>query len=198
MKIFCVEADVVISNAQATNWSTNKISRSLMMRSSPSSRSQRYGRRWELGRRLPSSNHAARRRVGTAVHVQTKRDGKLLFPILSLCYDKNGNSLLGLPPEAEDRVVVERAQELIPVASSESPPTGAGRSRGPRRILTSLEAGWWLELSVLGPNAPSTIHWDSCSAVPAADQTRVAHNSVAESEIVRIDLQTGGDGQLRP
>jgi uncharacterized protein len=43
----------------------------------------------------------------------SKRDGKLLLPILSLCSDKNGASLLGLPPEAEDRIV-EQAEELIP------------------------------------------------------------------------------------
>ena len=43
----------------------------------------------------------------------SKRDGKLLFPILSLCCDTNGDSLLGLPSEAEDRIVA-RAPELIP------------------------------------------------------------------------------------
>jgi uncharacterized protein len=30
----------------------------------------------------------------------SKQDGKLLFPVLSLCCDKNGDSLLGLSPEA--------------------------------------------------------------------------------------------------
>ncbi len=42
----------------------------------------------------------------------SERDGKLLFPILSLCCDESGVSLLGLPPDAEDRIV-ERAPELI-------------------------------------------------------------------------------------
>jgi uncharacterized protein len=42
-----------------------------------------------------------------------KRDGKLLFPILSFCCDENGHSLIGLPPEATDHMVAQ-AQELIP------------------------------------------------------------------------------------
>jgi hypothetical protein len=44
---------------------------------------------------------------------KSRRDGKLLFPILSLCCDKDGESLLGLPPEVEDSVIVE-APEFIP------------------------------------------------------------------------------------
>jgi uncharacterized protein len=44
---------------------------------------------------------------------RSKRDGKLLLPILLLCRDKNGNSLLGLPLEAENGMVAQ-ASELIP------------------------------------------------------------------------------------
>ena len=43
----------------------------------------------------------------------SKCDGKLLFPILSLCRDKNGDSLLSLPSHADDRIL-EQAHELIP------------------------------------------------------------------------------------
>jgi uncharacterized protein len=43
----------------------------------------------------------------------SRRDGKLLLPILSLCCDENGDSLLGLPSEAQDRIVAQ-APELIP------------------------------------------------------------------------------------
>src|SRR5262249_18874705 len=43
----------------------------------------------------------------------SNRDGKLLLPILSLCHDKNGQSLLGLAPEANDRLAAQTA-ELIP------------------------------------------------------------------------------------
>jgi len=42
-----------------------------------------------------------------------KRNGHLLVPILSLCGDENGGSLLGLPPHAEDRLM-QHAPELIP------------------------------------------------------------------------------------
>ena len=63
-----------------------------------------------LGRGLSSGNHAARRRVGAAVQFQTRWQASI--PILSLCCDKHGDSLLSLPPEAEDRIVAQ-APELI-------------------------------------------------------------------------------------
>ncbi len=44
---------------------------------------------------------------------KSKRDGQLLFPILALCGDENGESLLGLAPEDEDRVM-EEVTEFIP------------------------------------------------------------------------------------
>jgi uncharacterized protein len=68
----------------------------------------------------------------------SKRDGKLLFPILSLCCDKSGNSLLGLPPEAEDRIA-EQAQELIPGCVIGI--SAYWRRKGPRQISIPLKAG---------------------------------------------------------
>ena len=44
---------------------------------------------------------------------KSKRDGHLLFPILALCGDENGKSLLGLEPDEEDRVM-EEMTEFIP------------------------------------------------------------------------------------
>jgi uncharacterized protein len=44
---------------------------------------------------------------------KSKRDGQLLIPILALCGGENGESLLGLPPEEEDRVM-EEATEFVP------------------------------------------------------------------------------------
>jgi uncharacterized protein len=43
----------------------------------------------------------------------SNRAGKLLLPILSLCRDPDGNSLLGLPPDAEDHIA-DQVAELIP------------------------------------------------------------------------------------
>jgi len=45
--------------------------------------------------------------------LKSKRDGQLLFPILALCGDENGESLLGIAPEDEDRVM-EEVTEFIP------------------------------------------------------------------------------------
>jgi uncharacterized protein len=80
----------------------------------------------------------------------SKRDGDLLFPILSLCCDENGDSLLGLPPEAED-TIVEQAPELIPGCIIEiaaywrrkrpkqiSMPSGPGRGLKPSRAATEV------------------------------------------------------------
>jgi uncharacterized protein len=44
---------------------------------------------------------------------KSKRDGQLLVPILALCGNENGESLLGIPPDEEDRVM-EEAAEFIP------------------------------------------------------------------------------------
>jgi uncharacterized protein len=65
-------------------------------------------------------------------------DGALLVPILSLCCDENGSSLLGLPPEAEDRLV-KQAQELIPGCVIEI--ADYWRRNGPGQTSISLKAG---------------------------------------------------------
>lgn len=44
---------------------------------------------------------------------KSKRDRQLLLPILALCGDENGESLLGIPPDEEDRIMAE-AVEFIP------------------------------------------------------------------------------------
>lgn len=44
---------------------------------------------------------------------KSKRDGHLLLPILALCGDEHGASLLGLPPDEEDRFMAE-ATDFIP------------------------------------------------------------------------------------
>ena len=75
---------------------------------------------------------------------KSRQDGKLLFPILSLCSDNNGDLLLGLPPEAEDRIVAE-APELIPVCVVRI--ATYWRHRGPRQVSMSLKAGPRPELS---------------------------------------------------
>ena len=47
--------------------------------------------------------------------LKTRRGGELLFPILALCGDQDGNSLLGLGPEQEDRMMAE-APDAIPAS----------------------------------------------------------------------------------
>jgi uncharacterized protein len=44
---------------------------------------------------------------------KSKRHGHLLFPILALCGDENGESLLDLPPDDEDWAT-ERSADLLP------------------------------------------------------------------------------------
>jgi uncharacterized protein len=64
------------------------------------------------------------------------RDGKLLLPILSLCRDKDGQSLLGLPPETNDRLAAPTV-EFIPdcvIAIA-----AYWRRKGPRPISMSLK-----------------------------------------------------------
>ena len=44
---------------------------------------------------------------------KSKRDGHLLLPILALCGDENGESLLGLPSD-DEHLAMEEATEFIP------------------------------------------------------------------------------------
>src|SRR4051812_46902911 len=46
--------------------------------------------------------------------LRSRRHGRLLFPILAVCADEDGESVLGLDPDEEDRVMAEAA-EFIPV-----------------------------------------------------------------------------------
>jgi Uncharacterised protein family (UPF0149) len=54
--------------------------------------------------------------------LKSKRDGQLLIPILALCGDENGKSLLDLTPDEEDRFM-EQAPDRRP-----SPPAPQPRS----------------------------------------------------------------------
>jgi uncharacterized protein len=70
--------------------------------------------------------------------LKSKRDGHLLIPILALCGDENGESLLGLPPEDEDRVLQE-AVEFIPGCVSAI--AAYWRKKGPKQISMPLAPG---------------------------------------------------------
>jgi uncharacterized protein len=63
--------------------------------------------------------------------LKSKRDGQLLIPILALCGDQNGESLLGLPPEDEDRIM-EEAAEFVPACVTAI--AAYWREKGPKQI----------------------------------------------------------------
>ena len=69
---------------------------------------------------------------------KSKRDGQLLFPILALCGDENGKSLLGLPSEDEDRVM-EEVTEFIPACVTAI--AAYWRERGSTQISMPLMRG---------------------------------------------------------
>jgi uncharacterized protein len=69
---------------------------------------------------------------------KSRRDGQLLFPILSLCCDKNGDALLGLPPEMEERIAAQ-APELIPGCVIEI--AAYWRRKGSRQVSMLRKAG---------------------------------------------------------
>jgi uncharacterized protein len=66
---------------------------------------------------------------------KSKRDGQLLFPILALCSDEDDESLLGLPPDEEDRIIDEAA-EFIPACVLAI--AAHWRRRGPTQISMPL------------------------------------------------------------
>jgi uncharacterized protein len=68
---------------------------------------------------------------------KSRRDCNFLVPILSLCGDKDGDSLLGRPPEAKDRIVAQ-ATELIPGCVIRI--ATYWRRKGPRQVSMSLNA----------------------------------------------------------
>ena len=67
--------------------------------------------------------------------LKSKRDGQLLFPILALCGDENGESLLGIAPEDEDRVM-EEVTEFIPACVAAI--AAYWRGQGPKQISMPL------------------------------------------------------------
>jgi uncharacterized protein len=69
---------------------------------------------------------------------KSKRDGQLLFPILALCGDENGYSLLDLPPEEEDHVM-EEVVGFIPACITAI--AAYWRGRGPKQISMPLMPG---------------------------------------------------------
>ena len=70
--------------------------------------------------------------------LKSKRDGQLLIPILALCGDQNGELLLDLPPEEEDRVM-EGAAELVPACVIAI--AAYWREKGPKQISMALLGG---------------------------------------------------------
>jgi uncharacterized protein len=67
--------------------------------------------------------------------LKSKRDGQLLIPILALCGDENGESLLGLPPEDEYRIMQE-AVEFVPACVTAI--AAYWRRKGPKQISMPL------------------------------------------------------------
>jgi uncharacterized protein len=70
--------------------------------------------------------------------LKSKRDGRLLIPILALCGDESGESLLGLPPEEEDGLM-EEAAEFIPACVTAI--AAYWRGKGPKQISMPLTPG---------------------------------------------------------
>lgn len=70
--------------------------------------------------------------------IKSKRDGQILFPIFALCGDENGESLLGIRPEDEDRVM-EEVTELIPACVTAI--AAYWREQGSKQISMPLMSG---------------------------------------------------------
>ncbi|MCC6890130.1 MAG: UPF0149 family protein [Hyphomicrobiales bacterium] len=68
---------------------------------------------------------------------KSRPDNRLLYPILVLCGDENGESLLGIPPEEEDRMM-EEATGYIP--DSVVAIAAYWRGKGPKQISMPLKA----------------------------------------------------------
>jgi uncharacterized protein len=69
---------------------------------------------------------------------KSKRDGQLLIPILALCGDENGESLLGIPPDEEDRIMGEAA-EVVPACVTAI--AAYWREKAPKQVLMPLTSG---------------------------------------------------------
>jgi hypothetical protein len=85
-------------------------------------RPRRHLNRRGLDRRIPAGNHAAHGCLDRLL--KSKRDGQLLIPILALCGDQNGESLLDLP--------LEGTRELVPACVIAI--TAYWREKGPKQI----------------------------------------------------------------
>jgi uncharacterized protein len=85
--------------------------------------------------------------------LKSKRDGQLLIPILALCVDQNGESLLGLPPEDEDRIM-EEAAKFVPACVTAI--AAYWRGKGPKQISMALMGGTppYYASSKVGRNHP--------------------------------------------
>jgi uncharacterized protein len=70
--------------------------------------------------------------------LKSKGHGQLLIPILALCGDENGASLLGIPPDEEDRIMKEAA-EFIPACVAAI--AAYWRGNGPKQISMPLMGG---------------------------------------------------------
>ena len=66
--------------------------------------------------------------------MRSRRYGRLLVPILALCSDELGESLLGFEPDEEDQVMAEAA-EFIPLCATEI--AAYWRKRRPTRAMGS-------------------------------------------------------------
>lgn len=69
---------------------------------------------------------------------KSKRDSQLLFPVLALCGDEHGGSLLGLEPD-EDDAVMEEAAAFIPDCVLAI--AAYWRAKGPRQVSMPFTAG---------------------------------------------------------
>ena len=68
--------------------------------------------------------------------MRSRRYGRLLLPIMALCSDEAGGSLLGIEPDEEDRVMAEAA-EFIPLCVTEI--AAYWRKRRPTRTTRSSQ-----------------------------------------------------------
>lgn len=83
--------------------------------------------------------------------MRSKRHGILLLPILALCGDETGESVLGLDAEAEDRAMAE-APELIPACVSQI--AAYWRRRRPQPAGADLPASAGPKPNKIGRNDP--------------------------------------------
>jgi uncharacterized protein len=70
--------------------------------------------------------------------LKSKREGQLLIPILALCGDENGESLLGLPPGDEDRIMQDVVEFIPPCVIAIA---AYWRRQGPKQISMALTPG---------------------------------------------------------